>query len=344
MNFSAYDDAIAAARKATELNPKAGAAYNTLGMGLMIKRQLEPAVEAFKKFVELAPTEYQGQDSLGEALLMSNQLDEAAAAFKKATELSAQAYNAWAGLGQVRALRGDFKGANEALAKAKEVATLPDQKTDMMDRVALTQFAEGKTADAIKTLEQQDKESKALKSVYGGLNSLLDRSWIYLETGKTKEALAALADALSRVDKDPVSPWGALNTRSLGLSFRAALEARAGKKDDAQKTLSLVEEVAKKAPENAWYQSNVHWARGQTLLAANDAKAAAAELGQCIVDDVVCHYHQVLALTKAGDKAGADALTKKLLDLPLRPAYYLYVRAKLGGAPKAPAKEAPKKK
>ena len=341
-----WDDVIAASRKATELNPKAGPALLDLGIAYMFTRQLEQAVETFKKYIELAPGEGSGHDALGEALMMSGKLEEAEASIKKATELLPKPYNSWAGLSQIRALRGDWKGAYEAIAKAKETAILPDDKTDLMDRLANTLNAEGKTAEALKALAQMEKESKDLGSVYGGVNAILDRAWIHLDAGKNKEALAAVNEALARIGKDPFSPWGVLNVQSTGFAYRAALEARMGKKDDAQKTLALVDEVAKKAPDNVWYRSAFHWASGQIALASGDAKAAAAEFAQCVEDDFYCRYNQMQALTKAGDKAGADAVKEKLLKVPVRGFSYLYVRAKLGGIPKAPpaAKEAPKKK
>ncbi|MBE9097328.1 tetratricopeptide repeat-containing sulfotransferase family protein [Tychonema sp. LEGE 07203] len=83
-----FDDAVAAYRKAVELNPDFSWSYHGLGDVLLKLEQWEDAVCAYKKAVELNPDFSWSYHNLGDALLKLRRWEEAAAAYKKAVELN----------------------------------------------------------------------------------------------------------------------------------------------------------------------------------------------------------------------------------------------------------------
>jgi CHAT domain-containing protein/tetratricopeptide (TPR) repeat protein len=80
-NQSRREQAIAAYRRAIELNPDLAAAYNNLGVILAEQGQLEPAIEYYRKASELDPTPVQFVN-LGNALRGVNRVDEALEAYQ----------------------------------------------------------------------------------------------------------------------------------------------------------------------------------------------------------------------------------------------------------------------
>jgi ATP/maltotriose-dependent transcriptional regulator MalT len=110
----------------------------------------------------------------------------------------------------------------------------------------------------------------------------------------------------------------------------ARAHARAGKVADAEKALALVEEEAKKATGQPYYQKNgVAVARGLVKLAKGDAKAAAVDLAQCSKDNFWCAWERSVVLAQAGDAAGAEAARKLIVDKPLRDRAYAFVLGKV---------------
>jgi tetratricopeptide (TPR) repeat protein len=325
-----WDDASTELKKAVELNPKAGSVYNQLGYSYLFQGKKDDAVAAFKNYMETAPTEPNAHDSLADALLAASRLDEAEAEYKKALEVSPQFWFSWGGVAATRGLRADWKGAYEALASAAKAGPRPSDKLQSKSMLAWTQFAEGKTADAIETAKSLEKEADAQRQpvnlAYGGL----DRVAFLIESGKAKDALKALDDVTARTEKDTL-PGEALGTvRRLGLVLRATAQEKLGKKDDLAKTQSELKTEVNKQEGTAQGQSFVEFVEGLGASAGGDAKGAAAHFDKCIAEHPYCKWRLVMALEKSGDKAGAAAAKQKIVDTPTRETMYLYVRAKLG--------------
>jgi tetratricopeptide (TPR) repeat protein len=80
-------EAIAAARKATELAPGYYGPYQTLGTIHFQKGRYVEAAEAFRKVTELAPAQPEGYASYGAALLVAEREPEAEKALRRSLEL-----------------------------------------------------------------------------------------------------------------------------------------------------------------------------------------------------------------------------------------------------------------
>jgi len=324
-----WSEAAAALKKATELNPKAGPAYNSLGYAELAQGHNDEAIAAFKKYAAANPTEPNAQDSLGEALIRAGRFDEAEAAFKQALKISPRFWNAWEGISKARFLRGDSAGGYEAMAQARATASRPIDKIGTQVDVALSQFAEGKKAEALKTFAQTEKDAQAQKVDVLHAFVPVSRALILTDSGQVEEALQELKVAMDRGTQARL-PGGAMNAlRRATLVGRIEGEALLARADEAQKTLALIEAEAKKAPANAQLQSNAHFARGAAALARGDAKAAVPHFARCNDDDTYCQWYLLQAQKKAGDAAGAKATREKLLAANRRDGVYLIVRSQV---------------
>ena len=77
-----FDEAVAAYKKAVELNPNFSWSYHSLGDVLLKIEKWDEAVAAYKKAVELNPDFSWSYHNLGDALLKLRQWEEAAAAYR----------------------------------------------------------------------------------------------------------------------------------------------------------------------------------------------------------------------------------------------------------------------
>ena len=106
--------AIAAWKKALEVNPDDPFANNNLGLHLMAKGQLDDAIPRFVKAVDLKPNYADAQNNLGVALLQKGRVDEAILHLHNAEELDHRKTQTYYNLGAAFYMQGRI---SEALAQ-----------------------------------------------------------------------------------------------------------------------------------------------------------------------------------------------------------------------------------
>jgi len=106
--------AIAAWKKALEVNPDDPFANNNLGLHLMAKGQLDDAIPHFVKAVDLKPNYADAQNNLGIALLQKGKVDEAILHLETAEELDHKKTETYYNLGAAFYMQGRI---SEALAQ-----------------------------------------------------------------------------------------------------------------------------------------------------------------------------------------------------------------------------------
>jgi tetratricopeptide (TPR) repeat protein len=112
------DEAIAANRRATELDPESVSAWRNLGATLRKAKHHDEAIAAFEKATELTPRAAIGWNGLGLARRDAGDTGGAADAFQKALDLSFDYAPAAMNLGNLRLRAGDAAGAAEMFERA----------------------------------------------------------------------------------------------------------------------------------------------------------------------------------------------------------------------------------
>ena len=190
-------------KKATELNPNAGAALNMLGYAALNQGDADGAIAAFQQYAKVMPEEPNPQDSLGEALIAAGRFKEAEAAFTKALALSSAFWAAHEGIGYARAYAGDWNGARQALTQARDTAILPSDKVQAEGVMASLALAQRDVKGALAVLDSASKTAGAQPSDVAFVP--LRRALVLNVAGQYREALAPSAAALAYADGGQVA-------------------------------------------------------------------------------------------------------------------------------------------
>ena len=334
-----WDEASAAAARATELNPKAGPSWNLLGYARLGAKKNAEAVAAFRKYVENAPNEPNGHDSLADALLANNQLDEAGSEYQKAIDISAgKFWFSWSGLATVKSLKGDWDGARTAIVSLKAGAVQPADKVWTNLNTAWTFVAQGRLPEALKAIDLFEKEAAAAKLANAVVRAYVLRGQLNLAAGKFPEALKAFKRADS-LNVEGLNEGQKKLHRALVLSGLQEAEARLGRLEDAEATLATMQEFFKTNLTGPQAVDALANAQGMHALAAKDAKAAVEAFKKCSEPFDFCHLALAEAQDKAGDAAGAAATRAALRKANHRDPMYWVVRAQIEAGLKSVKKE-----
>ena len=321
------EDALVEYKKATELDPTAGPPMNGLAYAELQLGRHEEALTHFKKYAELLPREANAQDSLGEALLMSGSYDDAEAAYKRAIDLNAKAVLAWDGLGITRLYRGDWAGAYDAFGRLRDAAPTIDEKGTAYRDSAWGQLAQGKPADALKTLDAWDTEIAKSKDDSALVGASLARARILLESKREAEALKVLFVLGDKIEKSDAALARKVAWRSYAKATEIVADARLGKKPEAEKTLATVLDLIGKS-EDTEQKGLVAFVQGEAALAQGDTKAAVDTFAACSPLDDYCAWERAKAQEKSGDKAAAAATREKMQKTHRRDALGFFVWSK----------------
>lgn len=316
--------AMAHANHALSVNKDLPQAYNILAYGYANQRDWDKAIAAGQKQVELLPKEPNPADTLGEVQLWAGKFEDSEKSFQKALDLDPKFAVALQGVALARAYRGDFKGAYEALDKEMQAAQTATTKYDAALDKAWLQFADNKLPDAMKTIDAIDKD-EAAKKVPSYAFAAVDRGHMLVEAGKYPDASKAFAEALKRSDALPGDAKNNLMTGYRVGTLRAA--ARQGKASpDAAKLVADAEAHAKTAPDDKMEQSTLAYMHGLAAWADKGPKAAIDEMSKCVPVMLLCRHDLAVAMRKAGDAAGADAIEKQIAETPRREAPDVYLK------------------
>jgi len=110
--------AVAAYRKAIQIDPNHSNVHNNLGFILAEQGNLEEAITEFQTAIQLDPNYAKAYHGLGEILRVQGKLDEAITAYQKAIQLDAKDALPHCGLGQTLNRQGKLDEATTAYQKA----------------------------------------------------------------------------------------------------------------------------------------------------------------------------------------------------------------------------------
>ncbi|MEG4207924.1 tetratricopeptide repeat protein [Microcoleus sp. Pol7_A1] len=146
-----FDDAVAAYKKAIELNPNFSWSYHSLGDVLLKLEKWEEAVAAYKKAVELNPDFSWSYHNLGDALLKLRRWEEAAAAYR--CEIAFNSDFAWSFCNLGDALT-KLKQWDEAIATYLKAVEIDENLPGIYDKLG---YAVGQTESDLKLVLEQFK-------------------------------------------------------------------------------------------------------------------------------------------------------------------------------------------
>jgi Flp pilus assembly protein TadD len=319
LNAQKYDEAVTALKRATELNPNAGVALNMLGYASLRQGDTSGAVSAFEQYTKVLPQEPNPQDSLGEALLAAGRFQEAEAAFRKALELSPQFWNAHEGLAFARFYQNDWAGGTKELEQARDGAPDAGNKIATDGEIAAAASAQGHTAEALKVLDASAKTAGADRGTLAFVP--VRRAEVLLVAGQPRQAIAALAPALTASD-DTTMPAGiARRLRNQALRVRVAAEAALGDARAAAATAEQLQKEAAARPGDPGAQRVAAFAAGMAAVAKKDFAAARTEFEKCSQEDDVCQSQRIVALDRTGDAAAASARDRFMRQYKRDPVY-----------------------
>ncbi|MEG4422794.1 MULTISPECIES: tetratricopeptide repeat protein [unclassified Microcoleus] len=115
------EEAIAAYRRAIELNPDLSWSHHNLGEALAKLGQLEEASACYRRAIQLNPDFSWSYHHLGDALARQQQWEEAVVAFRRAIELNPEHFGTYCGFGQTLAKLGRIDEAITAYRRASEL-------------------------------------------------------------------------------------------------------------------------------------------------------------------------------------------------------------------------------
>jgi len=153
ISLGRFEEAIAEAKRAVELDPLSPVINADLGVTLYLARRYDDAIEQFKKALVIDPTFFYTHYNLGIALQFKGDLKGAIAEFEKAKQLSKDSNDSFtiALLGAAKGLAGDKQAAEQTLKELDQIAQ--SQEVDEYSR-ALVYLGLNNKDEALRCLDR----------------------------------------------------------------------------------------------------------------------------------------------------------------------------------------------
>jgi tetratricopeptide (TPR) repeat protein/tRNA A-37 threonylcarbamoyl transferase component Bud32 len=306
-----YDEAIAAAQKAYDLDPTAPAALLNLGWGCVRTGKYEEAITHFTKLIELDPKDARAHDGLGWTYQQQKQWEPAEAEYRKAIELDAKYANPHNNLGWAYYQQ---KRVDEALAEYETAIELDSTLAWPYNNLGWHYYQTGDVERAIPLFEKATSLGPELKKPRANL------LFANYRLGRMDEALAAARGILS-VDSTFVNAYNIMGAiysdrgeydqaiaameRSIALrpesatliSNLAKIYQAAGRWEDA---LVLNKRAIGLAPDNAelCFDLGVTYQRMGDYVRAAEAFQRAMNISE---EDPYYHVYYYLNVYRTGD-------------------------------------------
>jgi serine/threonine-protein kinase len=204
-----WDGAVAASRKALELQPDSAQAYNHLGIALENKGDGDQAREAYGKALKLNPDLAAAHYNLGLHWLHREQLGQAVAELEEAVRLAPRDAESYGALGSARYARKEFGAALAAFDKAIELD--PAYAIAHYDRGNVL-LDTGRLDDAVAAYAQAVRLDPTSDKAHCNLGNAWHRK------GRLDRAVAAHSRAVE------LNPRSGSNHYNLGASLQAAAD------------------------------------------------------------------------------------------------------------------------
>lgn len=160
------DQAIAAYRRATDLEPDFAEAHCCLGNLLRIQGNAEEAIASYRRAVELDPDQFEAQNNLGNILIDQGAPGEAIACFQRAIKTNANDARVHNNLGS--ALYQQYR-SEEAIASYRRAIEIDPSFTVAYNNLACVQRDQGNINEAIASLKRGLKVDPEFRAAHTNL-------------------------------------------------------------------------------------------------------------------------------------------------------------------------------
>jgi tetratricopeptide (TPR) repeat protein len=334
------DEALAGFQKASDLDPQLGAPYVQMSFIYDLQGKRDDEVAVLRKWVGARPDDPAAQAGLAGGLMAAGKFDEAADSAHKATAMANAGWDTWLVLAYVDEMRGDWAGARADLAHGRDLAQSGISLAFVDEQMAFVDLAQHKYAAATADLDTMAKDAADGQDPNDVVRANIDLAVVQLSGGKLGEAVKTAKEAADRISKEAVSDVARGFLSREALIVAVWVDAVAKKPADAAEALARLEKASPDAEQDASQADGLAYARGEVAWARGDLRGALEQLSKCIVEDDLCRFRLATAQEKAGEKAGAAATRKAILDARHGGKFALLVRAWLTESPKSVKKVA----
>ena len=243
-----YDEAIAALREQTQINPFDNYAYNMLGRIYWARDDYSQAETAFRKQLEITPLDSEAHTNLGQMLVQWRKFKEAIPELEAAISLNPDEEMLYVSAGHAYLNIGESAKGIQALEKAVKLAPGPLVWNDVAYNMALSkvqldkaqQYAESAVTTVATELRNIELSQLTLKDIVlvASLAAYWDTlGWVYYQKGDIETA-----------EKYIRAAWALQQHSEVGCHLGEILE-KAGKKDEAANTYMAAATSSRIVPE-----------------------------------------------------------------------------------------------
>jgi tetratricopeptide (TPR) repeat protein len=160
-------------------------------------KEPKKAIAAYRRAVDLDPSNLDAQRSLAQAMLNDNDLDDALAAYKSISSADPQDANAWLRIAEIQRRQSNYEESLASLKKARSLSQEPLQLTEISFNESLADEALGKHDEAAAILQKLVDQSEHSTGQYSESEKnarafFLDRlAVLYREQNKPLQAVDA---------------------------------------------------------------------------------------------------------------------------------------------------------
>lgn len=183
-----YDKAVAAYRRAAELEPTNDAAYGGLGYAYEQKNQLNEAEKTFKQAIAVRPNYWATYNWLGLFYQRNGRYEDAVGMYTQVVSLAPDSFTGYYNLGGVRVLQGKYAEAIPLLQHSLEIRKTADATSNL----ATAYFQLRRYAESAAAFEQATQLEPQNYVMWGNLGDAY-----YWAPGRREEAKGAYGKAIA---------------------------------------------------------------------------------------------------------------------------------------------------
>jgi tetratricopeptide (TPR) repeat protein len=308
---------------ATSIDPAYAAAFNQLGYLNVRLRNFPAAEAAFKKYIAARPASPNPYDSYAEMLLTLGRYDDSIAQYNAALAKDPAFTGSLVGLGHNYTFKGEYTKARDAYKRLADLGGTGNQMTALF-WTGISYLHEARTDDALKAIDQRRELAITEGLLPQAVVAHFEQSTILLEARRAAEIPPHLAESekLLAAAKIPEGRRSALRRQLEMVAGMAAAQT----KDVPAASAQLDKLKAGATPGSPEDTSEIQTLAGMIEFYQGRYDAAVAQFKKCDPEDVYALFYAGEALRLKGDRAGAAAMYKKVMDSNQNSLFYGLVR------------------